>query len=128
MFPRQIDGYLKFGSITSISLVNDVPATAPVTVFGWLVASATNGILLPLLFAAPMRVKSIPVLPYWFEIQTYGGRPAKMPTPPRICSVASPLRSQLTPTRGDHMELDGVMSVRYPKFATAAGLAVGVSG
>ena len=33
--PRRIDGYLKSGSITSISSAN-VPAVAPVTVVGWL--------------------------------------------------------------------------------------------
>ena len=42
--PRRTDGYLKSGSIMSISLLN-VPAGAPVTVVGWLSGSATNGML-----------------------------------------------------------------------------------
>ena len=28
---------------------------------------------------------STPVLPIWFEIQTYGGLPLKSPVPPRTC-------------------------------------------
>ena len=53
----------------SISLLN-VPAVAPVTVVGWFSGSATNGMRLLALLPAPMRVKSIPVLPNWFEIHT----------------------------------------------------------
>ena len=67
--PRRIDGYLKFGSMTSISFVKD-PAAARVTVVGCPSGSVTNGILLLVLNEAPMRVKSMPVLPYWFEIHT----------------------------------------------------------
>ena len=47
-----------------------VPAEAPVTVLGWPCGSATKGILFAALKLAPMRVKSMPVFPYWFEIQT----------------------------------------------------------
>src|SRR2546423_808225 len=36
---------------------------------------------------------SRPVLPYAFEIQTYGGRPLKIPTPPRSRVAPLPLRS-----------------------------------
>ena len=71
----------------SISFEN-APAVAPVTVVGWLSGSATNGMRLLALFDAPMRVKSMPVLPNWFEIQTYAGRPVNRPTPPRICCRA----------------------------------------
>ena len=34
-----------------------------------------------------MRVKSMPVLPNWFEIHTYAGRPVNIPIPPLICAV-----------------------------------------
>src|SRR5262245_12604689 len=111
MFERSTCGYLNSGSITSISLVN-VPAVAPVTVRGWLLGSATNGMRFAALKAAPMRVKSTPVLPNWLEIQTYGGRPENTPTPPRSCCAPSPFKSQLKPARGDHSFEDGVMSVR----------------
>ena len=40
-----MDGYLKSGSITSISLAKD-PAVAPVTVLGWLSGSGTKGMRL----------------------------------------------------------------------------------
>jgi hypothetical protein len=67
--PRAIEGYLKFGSIRSISFVNE-PADAPMTVVGWLFVSATKGIRLLVLNEAPMRVKSSPVFENWFEIHT----------------------------------------------------------
>ena len=42
-----------------------------------------------------------PVLPTWFEIHTYAGRPVKIPVPPRSWVLRAPSRSQLKPTRGD---------------------------
>ena len=51
-----------------------------------------------LVSANPYRT---PVLPIWFEIQTYGGLPVKRPLPPRTCVVPLPKRSQFKPTRGD---------------------------
>ena len=44
---------------------------------------------------------STPVLPIWFEIQTYGGLPLKRPVPPRSWVLWSFVASQLKPTRGD---------------------------
>ena len=43
----------------------------------------------------------MPVLPIWFEIQTYAGLPVNTPVPPRTCVLWSPNTSQLKPTRGD---------------------------
>ena len=41
------------------------------------------------------------MLPIWFEIHTYAGRPVKTPVPPRIWVVKLPFTSQLRPNRGD---------------------------
>ena len=40
------------------------------------------------------------MLPYAFEIHTYGVRPENSPTPPRSWVVPSPVASQLKPMRG----------------------------
>ncbi len=60
MLPRSTCGYLKCGSVRSISFVK-LPADAPVTTAEG--APGVNGIMFLLLFEAPTRVKSTPVLP-----------------------------------------------------------------
>src|SRR5262249_20183247 len=111
-------------------LIVCLPVVPPVTASGCALGSGTNAILLFALKLTDNEVKSTPVLPYWFDSQTYGVRPANDPTPPRICCRLSLplLKSQLNPTRGDHIFGAGTMSVRRPKSATESGLACGVSG
>src|SRR5713226_58318 len=76
-------------------------------------------------------VKSSPApgLPYWFASQTYGVRPVKNPMPARTCDCLEPPfeRSQLTPTRGDHILGAGTTSVAKPKSVIDNGFAFGVS-
>jgi len=84
---------------------------APVGDFDCELASATNGILLFALLEMLIFVKSTPVLLYWFDIQTYGVRPAKMPMPPRTCDFESFIGVQLKPTRGENCCVSGTTSV-----------------
>src|SRR5688500_3771324 len=111
----------------SISFVNDDP-DAPVTAVGCPAALGKNGMRLAATFEAPMRWNSMPVLPYWLDSHTYGVRPENIPNPPRTCCSPLLFRSQLKPTRGEYRTPAGVSSVAKPKFATATGLAVGLSG
>src|SRR3954449_4297041 len=106
------------------------PGVPPVTVRGWLAGSATKAMRFAALLLVEMFVKSRPVLPYWLESHTYGVRPVKNPNPPRTCDRRAPplLRSQLNPTRGDHISGAGTTSVANPKSATVSGFDGGVSG
>ena len=81
------DGYLKSGSMTSISLVAAVPERRRLIRSG----RGRTGCRFALNAHVLRRGKSMPVLPYWFESHTYGVRPVNRPMPPRTCSVPSPL-------------------------------------
>ena len=70
-----------------------------------------------------------PVPPYALEIQTYGARPAKMPTPPRTCWVPPATGCQLNPKRGERtVVLCGFEAVLKPIVLCTVGLNDGVSG
>ena len=43
-----------------------------------------------------------PLLPTWFEINTYGGRPVNTPVPPLNCVFLLPNTSTLKPNLGSH--------------------------
>ncbi len=94
-----------------------VAATEPGIDVAWLFGSGLNGMLnlfgVDVENAAVRLVKSTPVLPYWFDSQTYGVRPANRPMPPRTCRcfVPLPLRSQLKPARGENIVGVGTTSV-----------------
>src|SRR6476660_10404480 len=92
--------------------------------------SATKATRLAGLNGTDSAVKSTPVLLYWFDSQTYGVRPAKIPAPPRSCERFAPplLRSQLKPARGEYIFGAGAISVRNPYVASASGFACGTSG
>src|SRR5450759_2425263 len=92
-----------------MTLIVCVPRPAPGIDVGWLLGSATKGILnlvgVEVLNTAERYVKSTPVLPYWFDSHTYGVRPVNMPIPPRTWRRLPLvlLRSQLNPTRGENI-------------------------
>src|SRR3954470_4940827 len=101
-FPLTTSGYLKLGSIM---FTDGVPGVPPVTACGWAFGSATKAIRFAELLVVDRLVRSTPVLPYWFDSQTYGVRPVKNPMPPRSCERCAPplLTSQWKPIRGDHI-------------------------
>src|SRR5512141_159587 len=79
---------------------------------------------------APVQTRSScsrPVLTKAFETQTYGGRPLKMPTPPRTIICPSPLGSQFRPKRGDQSFPFGDTPVLMPRLSTRPGLVTGLS-
>ncbi len=74
-------------------------------------------------------MKSAPVLVNEFASHTYGGRPEKMPTPPRTIVRACPVTSQLNPRRGDQRTFAlGKFPVLIGRFGsfTSAGLVLGL--
>src|ERR1043166_9269754 len=73
-------------------------------------------------------IDSMPVLAKALEIQTYGVRPAKTPTPPRTCCAVEVPGFQLKPMRGDHTtDSFGVTAVLRPMALKIWELNDGVS-
>src|SRR5712692_7836411 len=91
--------------------------------FGWLSGSELK--VTPSAWQAARVVQlrltvSTPVPPYPLEIQTYGVRPWKTPTPPRTCCLADVPGFQLKPTRGSHVTfVRGFPEVERPKIGRA---------
>src|SRR5438105_14082054 len=97
--------------------------------FGWAAGSGLNAGTVQLLALQVSATCSTPVPPYALEIQTYGARPAKMPTPPRTCWVPPTTGCQLNPKRGERtVVLCGFEAVLKPIVLCTVGLNDGVSG
>src|SRR5438270_402134 len=96
--------------------------------FGWVAGSGLKAGTVQLLALQVSATCSMPVPAYAFEIQTYGARPAKTPTPPRTCCFVLPPGFQLNPTRGDHTNSSaGCVPVLKPMTFMTVWLNDGVS-
>src|SRR5690625_1342613 len=75
-----------------------------------------------------MKPVRTPVFPIWLEIQTYAGRPVKIPVPPLTCVVRSPKASQLHPRRGEQRTfVEGRLPVEYCTSFPSSSLKVRAS-
>src|SRR5258708_39832757 len=80
MLVLQVCGNLKLGSVSATSAL----VGGTVTVLGlYLSGLGLNGKAVVL--STDVKPLSMPVLPIWFEIQTYSGFPVNTPVPPRSC-------------------------------------------